>query len=413
MSETTTTVGERPGDQWAMPRGVIVLLGIAGVVIAVAGLRAVASIVGPVFLALIITIGVAPVGAALRKRGAPGWVATVASTLVAFGILFGFALVMAYAAIKLAELIPQYSDKFNDLTKTADDFLAKVGVTQDQIDAALNSFSLSDVSKYLIQIFGAITSVVSNFTFMLLVLFFLLMDQGSFANRLGVSRRLRPDIGRAMDSFVSGTRSYLIVSTVFGAIVGVLDAGALALMGIPAVVLWGLISFITNYIPNIGFVLGVIPPAVIGLLQGGPGLAIAVIVVYSGINFVIQSLIQPRFTGDAVNLATTVTFLSMVLWTWIIGPIGALLAIPLTLLAKALLIDIDPATRWAGLLLQAGQPSAEDIARAEAAEAVDRDESTEEGDVDAPAADGTDEDDAAPSPPAPASGGQPPSDTTV
>jgi predicted PurR-regulated permease PerM len=76
-----------------------------------------------------------------------------------------------------------------------------------------------------------------------------------------------------------------------------------------------------------------------------------VIVVYSIVNFVIQSVIQPKYVGDAVDLSLTLTFLSLVFWTWVIGPLGALLAIPLTLLAKALLLDVDPSTRWMSHLM--------------------------------------------------------------
>jgi predicted PurR-regulated permease PerM len=86
---------------------------------------------------------------------------------------------------------------------------------------------------------------------------------------------------------------------------------------------------------------------------------VLVIVVYSVINFVIQSIIQPKFVGDSVNLATTVTFLSMAIWTWTIGPLGALLAVPLTLLTKAILIDLDPSTRWIGTLLGSTTPTEE------------------------------------------------------
>jgi AI-2 transport protein TqsA len=109
-------------------------------------------------------------------------------------------------------------------------------------------------------------------------------------------------------------------------------------------------------------VIGVIPPAVLGLLVGGWDLAIIVVVVYSIINFLIQSIIQPKFVGDSVNLATTVTFLSMAIWTWTIGPLGALLAVPLTLLSKAILIDLDPSTRWIGILLGSTTPADDDAA---------------------------------------------------
>jgi AI-2 transport protein TqsA len=163
----------------------------------------------------------------------------------------------------------------------------------------------------------------------------------------------RPKITEALRHFAWGTRQYLIVTTVFGLIVAVLDSVALALLGIPLAVTWGLLAFITNFIPNIGFVIGVVPPALLGLLTGGPSLMIIVIIVYCGLNFVVQSIIQPRFIGDAVGLSVTVTFVALVFWAWLLGPLGAILAIPLTLLAKSMLVDVDPQARWAHALLRA------------------------------------------------------------
>jgi predicted PurR-regulated permease PerM len=145
------------------------------------------------------------------------------------------------------------------------------------------------------------------------------------------------------------------VSTVFGLIVAVIDTLLLWALGIPLPVLWGLLAFITNYIPNIGFLIGLVPPALLGLLEGGVPLMVAVIAVYSVVNFVIQSVIQPKIVGDAVGLSTTVSFLSLVFWGWVLGPLGALLAIPLSLLAKGLLVDIDPATRWIDPLISGGR----------------------------------------------------------
>jgi len=97
----------------------------------------------------------------------------------------------------------------------------------------------------------------------------------------------------------------------------------------------------------------VVPPAILALLAGGPQLMVIVIIVYCAINFVVQSIIQPRFIGDAVGLSVTVTFLALVFWAWLIGPLGAILAIPLTLLAKAVLVDVDPHAGWADALLRA------------------------------------------------------------
>jgi hypothetical protein len=131
-------------------------------------------------------------------------------------------------------------------------------------------------------------------------------------------------------------------------------------VGVPLPLLWGLLAFITNYIPNVGFIIGVIPPAVLALLEGGPGLMLGVIVAYSVINFVIQSVVQPKFVSDAVNLSLTATFLSLVFWTFVIGPVGAIIAIPLTLLSRALLFDADPSTRWMSSLLDGG-PAPENV----------------------------------------------------
>jgi AI-2 transport protein TqsA len=150
------------------------------------------------------------------------------------------------------------------------------------------------------------------------------------------------------------------VSTVFGLIVAVIDTGVLALLGIPLPLLWGLLAFMTNYIPNIGFVIGLVPPALLGLLEGGVGTMLAVIAAYSVINVVIQSVIQPKVVGDTVGLSVTLTFVSLVFWAWVIGPLGALLAIPLSLLAKALLLDLDPSTRWIDGLVRGGEARPEE-----------------------------------------------------
>jgi predicted PurR-regulated permease PerM len=172
------------------------------------------------------------------------------------------------------------------------------------------------------------------------------IDGSQFPRHLTAAREARPTLVGAMETFAHATRSYLVVSTVFGLIVAVLDTLALALIGVPAPGVWGLLAFLTNYIPNIGFVIGLVPPAILGLLEGGPGMMLAVIAVYCALNIVIQSVIQPQVVGDAVGLSTTLTFISLVFWAWVLGPLGAVLAIPLSLLVRAILVDADPESRW-------------------------------------------------------------------
>jgi AI-2 transport protein TqsA len=118
------------------------------------------------------------------------------------------------------------------------------------------------------------------------------------------------------------------------------------------------LAFVTNYIPNIGFILGVIPPALIALLDGGVGSAVAVVVVYTVINVVVQTIIQPRFTGDAVGISATVAFVSLIFWAYVLGTLGALLAVPATLFLKSVLLDNSVPASWVNALVSAS-PSRE------------------------------------------------------
>jgi predicted PurR-regulated permease PerM len=120
---------------------------------------------------------------------------------------------------------------------------------------------------------------------------------------------------------------------------------------VPLALTWGVLAFVTNYIPNIGFVLGLIPPALIALLDGGVGSAIWVVVIYTLLNVVVQTIIQPRFTGDAVGISGTVAFISLIFWAYVLGALGALLAIPATLFLKSVLVDNSVPASWVNALI--------------------------------------------------------------
>ncbi|GAB99328.1 hypothetical protein GONAM_08_01180 [Gordonia namibiensis NBRC 108229] len=348
----TVTPTYRPDPPaWTLPRGTIVLLTIAGLVVAVAGIKAVASFAAPTFLALMLTVAVQPVPRWLRTKGFPGWAAFLTTVLLVYGILIGLFASLVFSVARLASILPEYDDKFDDIITNFQDFLTSHGVSQDKVHDMISHVDTSKVVNVVTELLSSTLSVASALVLVLALLLFMAADSVGFDDRMNHLRGMRPDIASAFGSFAQGTRSYLWVSTVFGLIVAVFDSIALALLTVPLPILWGLLSFITNYIPNIGFVIGLVPPALLALLDGGVTKMLIVIAVYSVINVVIQSVIQPKFVGDAVGLSTTLTFLSLIFWAWAIGPLGAILAVPLTLLAKALLIDIDPATRWADVLL--------------------------------------------------------------
>ncbi len=334
-----------------LPRGLVVVLGTAGAVVSVAGMRGLAWMLGPVFLALMLVVAVSPVQTAMRARRLPGWLSTITVLLIVYAVIVGLVATLVVSLARLATLLPQYSARAQTLLESVTDLLARYNVSQDQINNIIDQVDLGRVASIVSSVLSSLTNLGTTLFFLLALLFFMGLDAAGFPERIRAVTLVRPGVAHALYSFATGTRRYLVVSSVFGLICAVLDVAALAWIGVPLPILWGLLSFITNYIPNIGFVVGLVPPALLALLDGGLRSFVLVVIAYSLINVVIQTIIQPKFVGDVVGLSTTVTFLATAFWAWVLGPLGALLAIPLTLLTKALLVDVDPGTRWVNLLI--------------------------------------------------------------
>ena len=342
-------------NQGRLPRGTIVLLTAAGAVLVIAGLHEIAGIIAPVFLALVLTVAVHPMDGVLRRWGAKPWAALLLTLGTIYLILVALAAAAAFSLARLATELPQYKGRAQELVDNLGTQLGHLGIGSQQIDSAFSGVDIDKLVAELLQVLEGLLGITADLVLVVTVLFFMALDASGFTARLrSISRT---GLAGALSGFASGTRRYLVVSTIFGLIVAVLDTIALALIGVPLPVVWGLFSFITNYVPNIGFVIGLIPPALLGLLEGGPWTMLAVIAVYSVINVIIQSVIQPKVVGDVVGLTATLSFVSLIFWTWVIGPLGAILAIPLSLLAKAVLLDMDPGARWLSVLVSPGSPA--------------------------------------------------------
>jgi AI-2 transport protein TqsA len=334
-----------------VPRGLVILLGAAAVVIGVAGIRAVAWLVGPLLLALVIVIAVYPIQSWLRRKGWPAWAATLSLVVVIYGSLLVLTAFLVASVSQLATLFAQNAAKAQQLVASLTAALKKLGIDPAHADSTAKSANLGKLVSSIEAQLANVGSVLASLILILALLLFLTAESGGTARRMAMIASDRPHMIGAMDRFVHGTRNYLVVTAVFGLIVAVLDSVALAIMGIPLVVLWGVLAFVTNFIPNVGFVIGLVPPALVALLTSGWQTAAAVIIVYCVLNLVVQSLIQPRFVGNSVGLSATVTFVALLFWAWVLGALGALLAIPATLLVKAVLVDSDPRAQWVEALL--------------------------------------------------------------
>jgi AI-2 transport protein TqsA len=341
-------------NRWTLPRGLIILLGVAAALGAALGLREFRTILGPVFLALVLSIAVHPVRRFADRHAWPAWLGVILSLLAVYGIVAGLFAILVVAGIQFATLLQDYAPQFQAFLRQAVQVLESVGVSQQKLQDLANQLSPSKLVGIAGDLIGGLAGVLSNVFFLIVLLFFTVADAGDFASKL---ERISPRgqrLAEAFRQFAHGSRQYLAVATIFGAIVASLDVIALWILDIRYAWLWGLLAFITNYIPNIGFIIGLVPPTIIALLDHDVVTAIIVVIVYCVLNFVIQTIIQPRVVGVTVGLSATLSFLSLIIWATILGASGAFLAIPLSLFVKYLFVDVDPEHDWVGPLLSSG-----------------------------------------------------------
>ena len=355
MSATATTRQPRTG----LPRILLILLGLAAALVMLNQLEGFRSFAAPVFLALNLVLAVSPLQSLLVRARFPRWLAAVIAGIVVLVILFAFFYAIGWSLTLLVTELPNYRDQFLELYREVISVLGQFGVSEEQLAQQAKAIDPQ-------QAVGVLTGLLSNlqgaFSVLLVALtsvFFLMMDSVGFGDRLKRAGAYHPQLTDALISFGAGVRQYWIVTTVFGLIVAVIDWVALAALGVPLALVWAVLSFLTNYIPNIGFVIGLVPPALIALLDKGPTTALIVVAIYCVANFVVQSIIQPKSTGDAVGLTPSVVFVSLLVWAAVLGPLGALLALPATLLLKAVLIDADPGARWVNALIAANPATAD------------------------------------------------------
>ena len=356
MSSTPKPVGNSDEAlNRTLPRAVTILVGVGAAIFALIGLRQLSWLIGPVFLAMVIVILVHPLHGWLRRHRVPSAVALVLLLVSIYGTITVIVVVVAVSLARLVGLLPEYAAELEVLLQDLRGRLAVVGIGPDQARALTSMIEPSRAARALTAVLAQVVSFGANVVLLLSLLLFMGVDSTGVRPRMTFITDQRPLFAGALRSFAVKTRRFLGVTTVFGLITGFADTLLLLWLDIPLAVLWGLLAALCNYIPYVGFVIGVIPPAVLALLIGGLPLMLVVIICYILLNSLFTSLIQPYFVGDAVGVSTTMTLVALVLWGWVLGPLGAILAIPLTLLCKAVLVDADPRATWVNALIGSGR----------------------------------------------------------
>ena len=341
-----------------------VLLALAAAVIVLAGVSIARDLVGPLALGAVIVIICHPLRHPLERHGWPRWAATTAVIVLGYLILAVLAALLFYAGVQFAQLVGDYAGELESAASDTLAWLHSLGLDEESADAAASLLQPANVLAFAAALGGTVVTVLLAFFFVLAYVIFMAADAARYARaEASFGTAVRPTLDR-FRAFHRGVRRYYVVNAAFGAIVAIIDGLALWALGVPAPAVWAILAFVTNFIPNIGFVLGLVPPAVLALVVGGWPLLLAVIAIYCVVNVTLQVMIQPKFVSDAVSLSLTLSFFSVIFWTFIIGPLGAILSIPLTLLARALVLEGDPQSRWLRWLSGDGDAAGRDAAAA-------------------------------------------------
>jgi len=248
----------------------------------------------------------------------------------------------------LAEQVPKYQAKLGEMLAVAQGQVDRLGLGAEQLQltSVVNAEALVDVARTTV---ASVANLLSKGLLVLLTLIFLLFES------TGLTGKLRLAFGGDLDTqglarAMSEIQSYLAIKTAVSLTTGMLIWAWVALLGIDFAVLWGLVAFAFNYIPNLGSIFAAIPTVLLALLQKGAGVALLVAVGYLVVNFVLGNLIEPNLMGRRLGLSPLVVFISLVFWGWVWGPLGMLLSVPLTMVLKILLENLAD-FRWVAILL--------------------------------------------------------------
>lgn len=322
------------------------MLGLAATVITLLGVYFARDVIGPLVLGAVIVIIVMPVRLVLERWGWPRWLATTGVITVAYLVLGALVSMLYYAGTQFVNLVITSAGELEHSATLVMQWLHSTGLDKQAADAAASFLDPATLLGYATSLGGTALSVLTAFFFVLAYVIFMAADASRYKEAGRVFGIARAETIARFTRFNVGVRRYYVVNATFGLVVAVVDTLALWALDIPIPIVWGILAFVTNFVPNIGFVLGLVPPALLAFVVGGLPLMLIVIAIYIVVNVVLQVLVQPKFVSDAVNLTLTLSFFSVIFWTFIIGPLGAILSIPLTLLVRALVLEGDPGARW-------------------------------------------------------------------
>jgi predicted PurR-regulated permease PerM len=315
-------------------------------------MRAANEILAPIILAFVLAICTTPFLYWFMKKGAPAWLALLLTIGADVVIVVLLVWLVGLSVQDFGETIAQYEDRVNEIEQGVGSAVTRLGVDVDNLaaDPLTSPQKLVETAAGFV---GGIVSGLSNWGLIVMTGIFFLVEATIMPRKVSSVAQESDRGAQQILHLFQGLRQYMVINAFVGALAAVFNVIFLAIMGVEFAILWGVLSFFFSFVPNIGFIISVIPPAIMALLQFGVTEMLIVIGVYIGINFLIDNLIKPRFIQEGVNISASVTFLSLIVWGWVLGPIGAILAVPMSIILQAI-FDSREETRWVAYMMGSG-----------------------------------------------------------
>lgn len=321
----------------------------AAFVIVVAGIKLAQPILVPLLVAAFLAVIAVPPLSWLQRRGVATGVALLIVVVVVAGVgLFLTAVVGASLNDFMASL-PEYQQRVSGLRDETIRWLAEKGFDVGQgVDQ--DGLSPRKGMQIVAQLVGGLGTVFRNAFLILLTLMFILLEAAGLPTKIAAMPGTDQARLDRLEQILKDLRHYVAIKTWISLATGGLLATWLHLLGVKYPLMWGLLAFLCNYVPNIGSIIAALPPISLALLQLGAFPALYVAIGFVAVNVGIGNLIEPRVMGQGLGLSTLVVFLSLVFWGWVLGPVGMLLSVPLTMIAK-IILDGNEQTRGLAILL--------------------------------------------------------------
>ena len=324
-------------------------------VILVTGMRVATPILVPFLLSVFIVILCTPFLFWLQKKGVSE---TLAVLSVLDGIIALFLILMALLGTSLNDFtrdLPDYQRRLTAETAGMITWLDAHGVklSSQMVTDFLNP---AKVMRLTAQIFTGLSGALTNGFLILLTVVFMMLEVSGFPRKLQMAMDNPETTLKGLSRFTVSVNRYIGIKTIFSLVTGVLIWLWLVILGVNHAILWGLLAFLLNYVPNIGSIIAAIPAVLLALVQLGITSALLTAAGYAIVNVVVGSIIEPRFMGKGLGLSTLVVFLSLVFWGWALGMVGMLLSVPLTMIFK-IALENSSETRWIAVMLGSSPPA--------------------------------------------------------